>query len=127
MRNYVTLTITAICLLLGAALILVYGVYAQTDPHPLKADARVWTDKGKGHAKASVNAPLSSCSGFYNMTVEVKHGQSKNPHGDFSGPITKSVSTKGTPSAENYAGAYISDSSFYPHNGETASKTAYGN
>ena len=94
---------------------------------PLKADARVWVDKGKGHCKASVNAPLSSCSGYYNMTVEVKHGQNKYQNGDFSGSITKSVSTKGTPSAENYAGAYISDSSFYPHNGETASKTAYGN
>ena len=127
MRNQVTLTIIAVCLLLGADLILVYGIYAQTDNHPLKAEARVWVDTGKGHCKASVNAPLSSCAGYYNMTVEVAHGQNKYRSGNFSGAITKSVSTSGAPSASNYAGAYISDSSFYPHNGETASKTDHGN
>ena len=125
MRNPTTLTIIAACLLLCATLIFVYSAYA--DPHPLKADARVWKVRNKETCKASVNAPHYDCFGFYSMTVEAVHAQNDHDSGDFSGSINHSITTSGPASDDNYAGAYISDHNINdPHYSESASKTAYG-
>ena len=70
MRTQVALTISSVCLLLCATFIFVYNsVYNSYADHHVKAEARVWTATGKGHAKASVKAPDSLCFGFYSMTV----------------------------------------------------------
>ncbi len=125
MRTQVTLTIISVCLLICATFIFVYNSYAD---HHVEANAKVWTATGKGHAKASVKAPLSECFGFYSMTVQVAHGPNKHQSGNFNQQIDQSLSTKGAPSANNYAGAYISDhNTNSPHNSDSASKTAYGN
>lgn len=125
MRTQVALTISSVCLLLCATFISVYNSYAD---HHVKAEARVWTATGKGHAKASVKAPDSLCFGFYSMTVQVTHGPNKHESGNFSGDINQSLSTKGTPSADNYAGAYISDhNTNSPHDSDSDSDTDYEN
>ena len=125
MRTQLVLTIISVCLLLCATFIFVYSSYAD---HHVEADARVWVATGEGHAKANVKAPDSLCSGFYSMTVQVAHGPNKHQSGSFSGDINQSLSTKGAPSASNYAGAYISDhNTNSPHNSDSESDTEYGN
>ena len=122
MRNQVILTIISVCLLLCATLIFVYSSYAH---HHVTAEARVWVDTGKGYAKVTVKAPLTSCEGTYNRHVMVKHGGSPTSKGPFRQNITKSLSASGTPSEENYAGGYIYDTTAPPHNGDIDSDNAY--
>ena len=124
MRTQVPLTTISVCLLLCAALIFVYSSYAH---HHVTSDARVWVDTGKGHAKVTVKAPLSSCEGTYNMHVQVAHGGSPTSSGPYEQNITKSLSRSGTPSQNNYAGGYIYDTTAPPHNGDGDADTAYGN
>lgn len=93
----------------------------------MKADARVWKVKNKETCKATVNAPYSSCSGFYSMTVQVVHGENKHESDPFYGPIALSISTSGPKSDLNYAAAYISDhNTNSPHYSESESDTDYG-